>query len=251
MHNRHAWRLALVLTMLACLTADALAQRARHRDRYDDDDRYYSDRSSRTQAGQFDYYVLALSWSPTYCAERGGARGDQQCNPSRGRPYAFVLHGLWPQYERGWPQDCRSSDRGWVPGPVADRMLDIIPSKKLIFHTYRKHGTCSGLGVDRYFALSRELFEKVKIPPRFIDLDDDRLTISPGDLIQEFLSANPGLRPDMIAVQCGGTGNRLREVRICFDKAGAYRACGPNENQRRLCSADRMYVPPVRLGANK
>ena len=88
-----------------------------------------------------------------------------------GRPYAFVLHGLWPQHERGWPQDCRSSDRGWVPGPVAERMLDIMPSKKLIFHEYRKHGTCSGLGVDGYFGLARQLYEKVKIPPRFVRPD--------------------------------------------------------------------------------
>jgi ribonuclease T2 len=135
-----------------------------------------------------------------------------------------------------------------VPGPVADRMLDIMPSKRLVFNGYRKHGTCSGLGVDRYFALSRELYEKVKIPQKFVDLDDNRMTVSPGDLVRDFLAANAELRPDMIAVQCGGPGNRLREVRICFDKAGAFRACGSNENQRRLCSADRMYVPPVRGG---
>ena len=84
-----------------------------------------------------------------------------------------MLHGLWPQYERGWPQDCRSSDRGYVPGPVANRMLDIMPSKRLVFHEYRKHGTCSGLGVDGYFDLARRLHDKVKIPARFVGLTDD------------------------------------------------------------------------------
>jgi ribonuclease T2 len=245
MRNSPAGRAARVLlaaTALFCLVAgDALAQQ-RYRDRYDG----YSGKSHK--AGVFDYYVLALSWSPTYCADRGNTRNDQQCNPRNGRPYAFVLHGLWPQYDRGWPQSCQTSDRGWVPGPVADRMLDIMPSKRLVFNGYRKHGTCSGLGVDRYFALSRELYEKVKIPQKFVDLDDNRMTVSPGDLVRDFLAANAELRPDMIAVQCGGPGNRLREVRICFDKAGAFRACGSNENQRRLCSADRMYVPPVRGG---
>jgi ribonuclease T2 len=54
----------------------------------------------------------------------------------------------------------------------------------------------------------------------------------------------------MIAVQCGGPGNRLREVRICFDKGGSFRACGGNEDQRKLCSADRMYVPPVRTSGD-
>src|SRR5688572_27140473 len=107
--------------------------------------------AQRDEPGVFDYYVLALSWSPTYCADAGDRRNDAQCAPRNERPYASVLHGLWPQHERGSPRDCRSDDRGWVPGPVADRMLDIMPSKRLVFHEYRRHGTCSGLGVDDYF----------------------------------------------------------------------------------------------------
>jgi len=241
-------KIAVVLSALALVGTAALAQRVPYRERPEPYDRG-SEGSERNQPGVFDYYVLALSWSPTYCAERRDDRSDPQCDVRSGRPYAFVLHGLWPQFERGWPQDCRSSDRGWVPGPVAERMLDIMPSKKLIFHEYRKHGTCSGLGVDGYFDLARQLYEKIKIPPRFVRLTDDRLLVSPGELVGDFVAANANLRPDMIAVQCGGTGNRLKEVRICFDKGGALRACGRNEDQRRLCSADRMYVPPVRLGA--
>jgi ribonuclease T2 len=207
--------------------------------------------AQRSEPGQFDYYVLALSWSPTYCADGGDKRDDSQCNGRNGRPYAFVLHGLWPQHERGWPQDCRSSDRGWVPGPVADRMLDIMPSKRLVFQQYRKHGTCSGLGVDGYFKLARQLHDKVKVPPRFQRVTDERLTVGVAELAGEFLAANPGLKPDMLAIQCGGAGSRLREVRVCFSKGGEFRACGRNEDQRRLCSAERMYVPPVRVGAGK
>lgn len=201
---------------------------------------------SRDEAGVFDYYVLALSWSPTFCAEQGQRNGnEQQCAP-RARPYAFVLHGLWPQHNRGWPQDCRSPDRGFVPRPVARRMLDIMPSERLVFHEYRKHGTCSGLGVDGYFDLARRLYEKVTIPQRFVNLQDDRMFVGQEDLVRDFMRANPGLRPDMLAVSCGGPGNRLKEVRVCFDKGGNFRSCGPNETQRRLCQADRMYVPPVR-----
>lgn len=211
--------------------------------------------AQRREPGVFDYYALALSWSPTYCADTGDRRNDPQCSPNgapKGRPYAFVLHGLWPQYDRGrWPEDCRSSDRGWVPGPVADGMLDIMPSKRLVFHQYRKHGTCSGLGVDGYFKLARQLYEKVKIPPRFQHVTDQRMMVGVAELAGEFLAANPGLKPDMLVVQCGGAGNRLKEVRICFAKSGEFRACGRNENQRRLCSAERMYVPPIRLGAPK
>lgn len=241
----------LAAPVAALLAAGAWAQSVPYRERpsyYERSDR--GTREGRDQPGVFDYYVLSLSWSPTFCAELRGDRYEPQCHARTNRPYAFVLHGLWPQHERGWPQHCRTSDRGFVPRPVADRMLDIMPSDKLVFNEYRKHGTCSGLGVDGYFDLARKLYDKVKIPKRFVGLNDDRLTVSPGELVRDFMSANPQLKPDMIAVQCGGTGNRLKEVRVCFDKAGEFRACGRNEDQRRLCSADRMYVPPVRAGGN-
>jgi ribonuclease T2 len=239
--------------LVMALAGDALAQRPAYRERPDSYTRDYDGggRNERDhEPGVFDYYLLALSWSPTYCADVGDGRRDPQCSP-RGRPFAFVLHGLWPQYERGWPRNCRSNDRGWVPAEVAERMLDIMPSKRLVFHEYRTHGTCSGLGVEGYFDLARRLHDKVKIPPRFVNLADDRLTISPGELVREFLAVNPALKPDMVAVQCGGTGSRLKEVRICFDKGGQFRACGRNEDQRRLCTAERMYVPPVRLGGER
>ena len=247
-------RLAVGAIALGFTAGDALAQRPPYREGPDGYSRNY-DRGGRQarehEPGVFDYYLLALSWSPTYCADVGEQRRDPQCSPRSGRPYAFVLHGLWPQYERGWPQDCRSSDRGYVPRTVAERMLDIMPSERLVFHEYRKHGTCSGLGVDGFFDLARRLHDKVKIPARFVGLADPRTTISPAELMHDFMAANPELKPDMIVVQCGGAGSRLKEVRICFDKGGDFRACGRNENQARLCSANRMYVPPVRYGGGE
>ena len=251
--NARPANLAIALIVLILGAGEVAAQQVPYRSRPDGYNRDYDGRyrSGREhQAGTFDYYLLSLSWSPTYCADTGEQRRDPQCSPRSGRPFAFVLHGLWPQYERGWPSNCSSPDRGYVPGPVADRMLDIMPSKRLVFHEYRTHGTCSGLGVDGYFDLARRLYDKVKIPRRFHGTVDERMTIAPGELVTEFLAANPHLKPDMIAVSCGGPGNRLREVRICFDKEGGFRACGRNEDQTKLCAADRMYVPPVRLGGD-
>ena len=198
------------------------------------------------EAGKFDYYVMSLSWSPSYCAGQPGNTGDPQCSARSGRPYSFVLHGVWPQFEKGWPQDCQTADRGFVPRPVANRMLDIMPSDKLVFHEYRKHGTCSGLGVDGYFDMARSLYNKVKIPQRFATITDPRTFVATPELLAEFVAANPGMKPDGIAVDCGGAGPRLKEVRICFDKGGNFRSCGRNENQSRMCSAQRIYVPPVR-----
>ncbi len=203
---------------------------------------------AQNTAGDFDYYTLVLSWSPTYCANLRQGDSDPQCQATnRGRPYAFVLHGLWPQYERGYPEYCRTRERPFVPRPIINSMLDIMPSSRLVIHEYRKHGTCSGLTPEGYYDLSRRLFEKIKIPERFI-APAAPFTISPGDVADAFIRANPALKYDMLAVECRGSGNRMREVRICFSREGEFRACGSNEHQRRMCSADRMFVPPVRGG---
>src|SRR4029079_14528370 len=161
--------------------------------------------------GVFDYYALALSWSPTYCASIGEERYDPQCQGRGGRRYAFVLHGLWPQFEQRWPQDCQSPDNGYVPEQVAQRMLDIMPSKRLIFHECRRQGTCSGLDVDSYFDLARRMFETVRIPERYLALADDCLFGSVGELKREFMAANPKLGSDMFVVECGNPGPRLKE----------------------------------------
>ena len=93
----------------------------------------------RNQPGKFDFYVLSLSWSPSFCkeTEERGRQSNEQC---RGRPYAFVVHGLWPQYERGFPESCQ------VPPPRLDRnimrgMLDLMPAPGLVFHEWDQHGT--------------------------------------------------------------------------------------------------------------
>ena len=238
-------RIVAAAVALVAMAADGFAQqRVPYRDRPE----AYQRQERTYQAGVFDYYVLALSWSPTYCAGITDGRYDPQCHARDDRRYAFVLHGLWPQFEQRWPQFCASPDNGYVPEPVAQKMLDIMPSKKLVFHEYRKHGTCSGLGVGGYFDLARRMFESVKIPQRYVALEDDRLMVSPDELIREFMEANPKLARDQIVVECGGPGSRLKEVRICFNKGGGLRACGRNEDQKRLCLAEHMYVPPVRTG---
>jgi len=238
---------AALIGQTLLVTTDAAAQR-RYDDRYD---RGYERRSQQTQrnvAGQFDYYALVLSWSPTHCASANSPRDDLQCNRRDGRRYNFVLHGLWPQYERGFPSDCPTRDRPFVPNDVVGRMLDIMPAKGLIIHEYRKHGTCSGLEPAGYFDLARQLFNRIRIPERYINPFEAQF-VAPEDMMREMIAANPDLKPDMMAISCGGPGNRLKEIRICYTRSGQLRSCGRNENQRRMCSARQMYVPPVRSTA--
>ena len=66
-------------------------------------------RADGERAGEFDYYVMALSWSPTWCALEGDARNSPQCDASA--DFGWVLHGLWPQYEKGWPSYCPTNER--------------------------------------------------------------------------------------------------------------------------------------------
>ena len=199
---------------------------------------------ARNVAGEFDYYALVLSWSPSFCAE--GTHGDSpQCSVDDPRPYNFVLHGLWPQYGKGWPQDCAAGNRPFVPGSLINQMLDIMPAKKLIIHEYSKHGTCSGLSPDAYFALARKLYSSVKIPERF-QSPGAWQTVTPEEVLGDFMKNNPQIKPEMIAVSCGGSGTQLKEVHICMSRDGKPAACGRNEVQKKMCSENEMAVPPVR-----
>lgn len=248
MLDRRIIRLAaLAIAAAVGIGSAAVAQRDTSGDRFNPPSRFGDNRQKPplNEAGRFDYYALVLSWSPTYCSSNERPGTDPQCERRDGRRFAFVLHGLWPQYEKGYPEYCPVRGRPFVPQPVIDGILDIMPSPRLAIHEYKKHGTCSGFEPAGYYALSRRLFNSINIPKRYVNPFENQ-TVSPEELSQEFVKANPGLSPDMLAISCGGPGNRLREVRICFNKEGNLRACGRNEDQRRLCSALKMFVPPVR-----
>jgi len=192
--------------------------------------------------GRFDYYTLVLSWSPTYCASDQGRDDRQQCGGRR--RYDFVVHGLWPQFERGWPESCPVED-GFVPDRRIDAMLDIMPSKRLVIHEWRKHGSCSGLGQQGYFDATRALFSRVRVPARYITPADTIVT-TPDQLVRDFLSTNRWLGADAISVQCGNARDRARldEIRLCFTKGLEPRPCGANEH--RACRARQLVMPPVR-----
>ena len=198
--------------------------------------------------GEFDYYALVLSWSPSFCSSSSGSDADEQCNRSDGKRFSFVVHGLWPQYEKGFPEMCRTARKPFVPQPVIDGMRDIMPSGGLIVHEYRQHGTCSGLPPDSYFGLVRQLYKQIRIPEKLNNPFESQF-LSPSEVLLSFARLNPAIKPGMMAISCGGAGSRLKEIRFCFTKDGQPRTCGSNEIQRQMCSADRMFVPPARSTA--
>lgn len=169
------------------------------------------------EAGDFDYWVLSLSWSPSWCATEGDAR-DEQC----ARGLGWILHGLWPQHERGWPSWCRHSFQDPSRREAAD-MADIMGSAGLARHAWDKHGSCSGLSPEDYFALSREAYLAVVIPQMFTTLAEPQ-EVSAAAVEAAFLGANPGLDRDQLTVTCGE--GRIEEVRLCLTPDLAPRRCG-------------------------
>jgi ribonuclease T2 len=203
----------------------------------------WSNSEQRETPARFDYYALVLSWSPTHCSTTDRGIDDGQCARDDGARFGFVLHGLWPQFERGYPNSCHTRWKPFVPDQVIASVANVMPSRGLVIHEYREHGTCSGLRPDAYFALASQMFNRVNIPQRFRNPQELQL-ISPRDALEDFMRANPGLRPDMIAVTCDG--QSLRDVRICLTREGRPRSCGENEHQDGACRTTQMRVLPVR-----
>jgi ribonuclease T2 len=213
-----------LLTASLCLPLGATA---RHRNQHGD-----------SQPGDFAYYVLSLSWSPAYCLN---APQDAQCNGPRS--YGFVVHGLWPQNEQGWPQYCNSAVP--VPEETVQGVLDLMPARKLIHHEWAAHGTCSGLDPSEFFATVRRAYTSISIPAPMSAVHHS-LQQPPAAVVEAFAGANPQLPPQSIVVTCSGQSvPRLREVHVCFDRDLQPRACS-SDALREACRAPMLLIQPVR-----
>ena len=185
--------------------------------------------------GAFDYYVLSLSWSPNWCVLEGDARGSEQCDPRH--DHGWILHGLWPQHETGYPTDCQS------PHPPPTRrmtagMADIMGTSGLAWHQWRKHGTCTGLSAEAYFALSREAYSAIERPDVLRRLAEP-VRIAPHVIEQAFIAANPDLEPDGVTITCRG--DHIQEARICLTRDLAPRLCG--RDVQRDCTRTSILTP--------
>ncbi|PLL14330.1 ribonuclease T [Tabrizicola sp. TH137] len=184
-------------------------------------------RAEGERAGYFDYYVMALSWSANWCAREGDARNDPQCDAGRG--VDFVLHGLWPQYEEGWPSFCRTAERD-PPRSLTAAQADLFGGAGAAFYQWKKHGRCSGLSAAGFYDLARQARARVAVPEVFRGLARDiRLE---ADVVEEaFLEANPTLAPDGVVVTCRD--GLVQELRICLTSGLEFRTCG--EDVGRVC----------------
>lgn len=158
-------------------------------------------------------YLLAMSWSPQYCADvrnPKSARDAFQCSGENGR-FGWVLHGLWPETGNpGYPQWCRPAKI--VPQPVLKQHMCMTPSAQLLQHEWAKHGTCMSPHPAAYFRSAAILFRAMRFP------DMRALAARPqtaGSIRRAFAAANRGVTAPMIAVSADRQG-WLSEVRLCL-----------------------------------
>jgi ribonuclease T2 len=211
---------ALFCTLLY-LTPSAFAKHHHHRD------------DSEAQAGSFDYYLLALSWAPNYCA---GHPSDHSSECRIGGHTAFVLHGLWPQANSGAPPiSCSTAPP--VAADTVDHMLNFMPSRGLIQHEWQEHGTCSGLSAQEYFAKAEQAFRNVHVPEQYSKLDREQ-QLSVPDLEKSFADANHA-PPQAFRVSCHA--GELVSLEICVDKDLQYQSC---TRSVRECPANQVDMRP-------
>ncbi|WP_380054584.1 ribonuclease T [Falsihalocynthiibacter sp. SS001] len=195
-------------------------------------------RAENEPAGEFDYYMLSLSWSPNWCKLDGDAKNSDQCDPRH--DFGWVLHGLWPQYENGWPSYCRTTAPN-PPRSLTNGMADIMGTSGLAWYQWKKHGRCSGLNAEDYFATARQAFESVQ-KPAVLRKVSTPLAIPPIVIEAAFIEANPHLQPDGITITCKA--NHIQEARICLTKLLEPRECGADV--RRDCTAPSPLFTPIR-----
>lgn len=189
-------------------------------------------------AGDFDYYVLSLSWTPNWCALEGDARASDQCDARH--EFGWTLHGLWPQYHRGWPSYCRTAEA--PPSRAMSRdMAGIMGSAGLAWHQWKKHGTCSGLSAQDYYTAMRDAYARVIRPDVFRRLDKP-VTLPAAVVEEAFLQENPGLTRDSLTITCRD--GAIQEARICLSKALEPVPCG--RDVIRDCTLKNARFAPVR-----
>jgi ribonuclease T2 len=196
---------------------------------------------NRGTPGKFDFYVLTLSWSPDYCATNGQS-DQQQCNS--GKKLGFVLHGLWPQYQKGYPANCSTEK---LTPAIKQQFPGLYPSDKLYNHEWQKHGTCAGTTPQGYLALSKKLKDSVAIPPAYnLPAKPFRTTVQ--GLKSTFISANSEFTANGIAPYCSDSGRFLREVFFCYSKDGKAGICSEEilKRSRKSCEQGDFLVRNIR-----
>lgn len=221
---------------------------------------------------RFDYYLLALSVAPAFCEDDPvRTRKYVQCRQLSEvafRATPLTLHGLWPnRLDRRHPANCAGSAGGpfcrlpaiRLPAGSRARLGRAMPGTADCLDRYQwaKHGSCSGMREDAYFAVSAALTERLnralgaelaRHMGREVGLDTLRAALAKND---------PALL-DAVIFDCATPHTpvrakrrpMLREVRVSFERNAATGAPGRPLDYRSIghrhynsgCPQGRAYV---------
>jgi len=196
--------------------------------------------TARNRAGQFDHYLLALSWMPAFCTQDGDRRDDPRCAPGTG--LGWVVHGLWPQHAGGgWPEYCATPERAPSRRETAAQ-ADLYGAAGPAWHQWNKHGRCTGLGAAAYYALTREALARLVLPEVFATIHTPQ-SVAPAVVEAAFIEANPGMTPDMMITTCRH--DAIVELRLCLTRGLEPRPCDP-ELIRRECALTAARLEALR-----
>lgn len=187
-------------------------------------------------AGNFDYYVLALSWAPTFC-ENPEHRRARECDPRENT--GFVVHGLWPQRQEGRsPEYCGNTQP--LSEAAMREALTMMPDAGLVKHEWQAHGTCSGLSPQEYFDTMKRARQAVQIPAPYRS-PQRGLRTGAATVEARFAQASGINKQGAIRVHCAR--QELAEVRFCFSKTLDPQPCSENVGE---CRANPIFMRPVR-----
>ncbi len=200
------FKTALFASAFGLLSATSLA----HSFFADYDTHLKDDPFGENRTAPVDYYMLSLSYSPSFCAATQRKYGEipanlqYQCNPKA--HFGWVVHGLWPQNGSAkrisdHPRFCQG-DLPPLPEKLIEQYLPISPGKKLLQGEWEKHGACAFRTASDYFYMEKALFNSLKLPPN---------KPNKRQLIAYLKQHNPQLKHVFIRVS-------RSEIHICYNK---------------------------------
>ncbi|MDH5218679.1 MAG: ribonuclease [Gammaproteobacteria bacterium] len=188
------------------------------------------------KAGDFDYYILSLSWQSAFCEMN---QQKPECQKQAVGDYSatnFSLHGLWPN-RRGDKKHryaycgveasaVRLDKKGrwcdqkdiYAETELAEKMPGV--QSCLQMHEWVKHGSCSGMSIDKYFNISLDLMDDVSSTrlATLVRMNVGR-TISRSELLTAWEKEFP-LSRDSLTLRCRKINNQsyLTEIRVALKK---------------------------------
>jgi ribonuclease T2 len=193
--------------------------------------------------GPFDHFILALTWMPSFCALEGAGRDDRRCAP--GADHGWLVHGLWPQHPGGrWPEYCPTEHRDPSRRETAAQVA-LYGAPGPAWHQWTKHGRCTGLDPEDYYALTAEAVAQLALPPLG---SDTTVTLPPDAVEAAFIASNPGLTGEMMIATCRR--GMIVELRLCLTRGLEPRPCDA-EMAERACPLEAARFPARQGGASR